>query len=468
MSDLARRIAEARSGVNPIENIRRMKHAVMDEIRAADPEVRIHVTDYFNHTYTPDFVLDWPQEDHSRYFYLRTNADTKRLSEDIETLAGQRPVLFALAAVPDKSRPEVVRLSAVATEADTLVTDAPALTDLAQANSVSPVAGLASSALLQGGRGVAHDDSVQRLVRVFVSGFHAARTARAAGTIEARNAIQASLDERSSHRLTQFLHAVWIGSGGATSAFPGGAYATSDLADDAIGHLLDLQELDEPAFWRRIGRRLTVDRLARLGARRPGTNFHHLIQASLDILTARVCKVLLTQDGLFDNWPEPKWTVDRGLLSLRGPRFSAYVSSKIDGINIRGDRQPGITRAQLVQRSDRLGRKVEQIGFESSDYRLSYESLRTDIRRDRTLQQISAAITGARVSTASVLLPDSRVLRCDFEALTATGRGSVAFPVADLVETSLGMFADFDEAELRELRELFDERQPPEGQQTLF
>jgi len=468
VSDLGQRIMAARSGLDPRENIKRIKSAVMDEIKETDPKVRVHVTDYFNHSYTPDFVLDWPQDDRSRYFYIRTDIDPRRLGKDTETLADKSPVLFTLADVVDRNQPELVQLSEAAAQVDTLVTDVPALAEVMRATGESPIAGLASSALLQGGRGVVDDGTAQHLLHTFVSGFDAARATSAPRTVAARDAIQNAFDQRSSRRLTQFLHAVWVGSGGVPSTFPGSADFSPDLTEDAIGLLLDLQDLDDDVFWKRVGRRLSIERVARLGEQRTDNNFHRLVQANLDILTARVCRVVAGQPDILEDHSQLRWVVDRGLLALRGLGVTAYVAAKIDEMTIHGERRPGISGAQLIQRSEQIGRKVEQVGFESAEYRLSYESLRADITQDRTLQEISSAISGANVSTAAILLPESRVLRCDFETLTATGRGSSTFPLADLVEVSLGMLVNLTEDELRWLSDLFAGWREPEGQDTLF
>ena len=56
-----------------IETIQSIKDKTRYYIEQCSPESNIRYTDYFNHTFIPDMVIDWNKQE--RYLYIRTTSD---------------------------------------------------------------------------------------------------------------------------------------------------------------------------------------------------------------------------------------------------------------------------------------------------------------------------------------------------------------------------------------------------------
>ncbi|SIR96014.1 hypothetical protein [Micromonospora avicenniae] len=454
MSVFQERIQQARAGSDARENVRQIKRAVIDELRHTDPRVSIKNTDYFNNTYAPDLVLHWPTDGKSRYLYIRTDPDPRRLHEDVSYLGNEHPVLFSLEAVgrhPDSA----ASLDQVTASKDVLVTDPDGLEALVDTRRRHPVVQLASAAVLQGGRGLIGEEQGHRIAESFSEGFDAARRTEPELTARAAATIDDSFDTRSSKRLGQFLQAVWVGSGGLPTTFPGRTDLSSDLSDEGFRFLLELAEFDDAEFWRRVGRRLTVERLAQMDVDPASPNFQHLIKSNLDVLWVRICRVVKTGATLFDAPSRFSWTQESGNLALKGARFTAYVARKTEDMRVAADRGDSISGEDLIARAEQLNRGVEQVDLVGPTCSVLYASQGTDATHDAALHGIISTLGDARVRAATIKLPEGRTLRCDFETRTAAGKGPAIFPIGDLVPAALRVMEDLNENEVSELDELF-------------
>ena len=453
MAVFADRIAIATAGEDARLNIEAIKSAVQDEVRATDPRVEITRTEYFNHTYAPDLVLNWAADKSRRYLYIRTDSDPDRLAQDANILADKRPVLFSLPRMLDRDR-QRDRLHSLTSEADVLVTDVAALEAVIERRSAHPVVQLASAALLQGGHGVVDTTQGIEIADKFSSGFVAARSAETDGTAAAAGVIEEYFGASSAHRLSQFLNAIWVGSGGSASEFPGPIHSHADLPDASFRFLLELDEFDDPEFWRRVGRKLTIERIVRLAQSSDSRNFQYLVQSNLDVLTARWCAIDDVQPTLFDEPKHFRWIVERGNLALSGRRFMAYVSANVGDLALPRNEGRRITGLALTRRTERVGRPVESVSLGASSYNVVYETQTADATHDEPLQKIIATLgRAAKVEKATVLLPSRRVLQCDFVARTATGRGSSVFPVAELISNALMLLEDLNARERADLED---------------
>lgn len=68
------------------ESVRRVKDIVSAALLVADPSVRVTRTEYFNHTYVPDLVVEWPSRgvDCLRRVYLRATQDPEQIEIDVK------------------------------------------------------------------------------------------------------------------------------------------------------------------------------------------------------------------------------------------------------------------------------------------------------------------------------------------------------------------------------------------------
>ena len=82
MAELTDRIRSALTQTSSADTISSIKAAVIDGLRMADSTVNVHSTDYFNHTFTPDLVMNWQRlGQEERYVYLRFNDNLRYLAE---------------------------------------------------------------------------------------------------------------------------------------------------------------------------------------------------------------------------------------------------------------------------------------------------------------------------------------------------------------------------------------------------
>jgi hypothetical protein len=177
--------------------VERIKRAVTNEVRAADPAVSVRFTEYFNNVVVPDMVLRWPEESRERLLFVRPSANPVWLEDDVATLASHRPMIFTLEDIDaDGALLETKpfgRLTEHASSADTWIAGPSAIQGVAEARSNSPVIGLLGQALVRGGKGVSTGPSVRALT---------ATTERALGS---RRTTRASLLHKALHPLSTAL-----------------------------------------------------------------------------------------------------------------------------------------------------------------------------------------------------------------------------------------------------------------------
>jgi hypothetical protein len=181
MTELADRvIASVREMLNqpsPERIVNGVKSVVSGEIRKLNPEASITYTDYFNHTYIPDLVMEWstPHGQEARPVYLRGTLRPARAAEDVRGLASQAPVVLSLAPSVDPQPYERVRRE-VQSAPRVMVTDIGTIANLANEQTPAaaevmdmdqlpsaPLMRLAKANLLRGGRGVIAQPEVTRL-----------------------------------------------------------------------------------------------------------------------------------------------------------------------------------------------------------------------------------------------------------------------------------------------------------------
>ncbi|MCA1606396.1 MAG: hypothetical protein LC775_13225, partial [Acidobacteria bacterium] len=311
--DYARAIVDALGIERPRDSVAKVKDVVMAEIKEADTHVNIMNTQYFNHTYSPDFVLTWPRESSvERYVYLRFNDDLRYMYESMNHMQGPEPIVFGLSALPFDREDKSV-LDWLPKDSQALVTDPVAIGTLVHKRKNEPILGLMSAAVVQGGRGLLDQETAELTSQVVSGGFKGARNLSVNATGAATEIIDKTLNGRQSGKLTRFLQAVWVGSGGGLESFPGETDLSGDLGEDALEHLLTFDEIDDYEFWRSLGSKLSVDQIARLRIPSVSPNFQHLIHANLDRLWCRACAVTYYQPTVmaYEEEALTGWVLDR-------------------------------------------------------------------------------------------------------------------------------------------------------------
>jgi len=439
-----------------LDTIEQIKAAAIREFEALDRRARIHSTEYFNHSYAPDIVLTWSDGSvRERYVYLRSTRFTESLSEDVDRLGDQHPIMLGLVDIPREVNHARSHLHDVAQGQNTLVTDATALASIEDAKRLRPSAGLLSSALMRGGRGLVGDDEARRVTTTVSAGLESIGGMSVDRVLRAAELLSAHLSQPFADTFGRVLQAVWIGSGERSDLFPLTQLSLFVGADDdTLEFLLNLNVIDDLRFWHRIGSAVSVEQLGRINVRQPNDNLQLLIKANLGRLKARIFRMRYGHPTFDDmNRPAFWWKIERGTLALRGPNWTAYIAEKIEDLGgLTGTGTRGVPLADLRTRS----RAIPLVSLQLSDGHVAFDlnSLeQTDIIQSNQLEALESSL-GSRVTVYRArALNKGRQVVCDFRNSSATVPTSTIHGVADLLWTAIPLLRSLNEEERAELEE---------------
>lgn len=272
--------------ITPTDLVSDTKTRIARRIKLVDPTAVVKFTEYFNHTYLPDMVISWPQDETARLLYVRTTDKADWLKDDLGLIAAERPLVLSVGIPLDD--PELDQLEvnsdvkdeidSVAADSGTWVISPGAIDSLAESRKHTEINGLLGQMLLHGGRGLTNGPKADRLNSSAVAGFKGASELDTPSTAQAVDLFDRTLNPEQSGRIVRLLHAMWIGNGGQDSGFPAprtmGALPASDLE-----YLLRMVEHGSPEFWSQIGRSVSMDEIVQMQAREFSANFNDFIRA---------------------------------------------------------------------------------------------------------------------------------------------------------------------------------------------
>lgn len=441
---------EDREDRTPDSAITSIKTSVAESLRSADSDVRIRTTDYFNNTYVPDMVLVWPRQGIERHVYLRTSANVDYLIEDVGLAEDPSSIFMPLARINlEEGDAEAQRqeLQAASRTRKSLVTQPESFAGLGEARADRPVIDLASRSLLQGGSGYVPPDRAVEFGNSLSSGFEGAKLPGSGVGAAVGDAVQAAedlLDPAHAAEVSSFLHAVWVGSGGDGSQFPGGEGVTAAPTGAALDILLRTVEISDPAFWARMARSLTFAKLSEITATANDQNFQHLMRAAVDVLKAKGVRLV---DGV-PGGGEASWFLDQGELALRYKEITAvFAAGRIRDLSRSGVRATA-TISELQRRAQRSGIELTEISVGTSDRHFDYGSEDGGtITQDQQLGEFATALGGEAEVRKAVARVGERDLIIDFATSTAHGRTAGTLYLSEFVK-HIPLFADFSREDI--------------------
>jgi len=458
--------------MNPRDTITQIKAAAIRQFEALDGRMKIHSTEYFNHSFSPDLVLTWKAgREAERYVYLRSASEPEDLADDVRRLADQKPIVLGLYPLYVESGDSGAigsELNSLAHERDTLVTDPGALASIAESRQNRPVNSLFSTALTQAGRGLVDSYDAEVATEVISIGFDAAREMGADSVLKAVAAVQDHLTAPFASRFNRILQAVWIGSGGRADLFPHGQVdLTAGVEDDALEFLLDLDVIDDDVFWRRIGRNISVRQLAKVSPRQPNENLQRLVKANLDHLAVRACRIQDREEQIEEaGLSHPWWLTERQTLALRGPSWVAYVAEKAEELGeIEGSVTRGVTISDVLDRAGETVLSSMQMSDGTYDLDLS-SSTHQDVIHSAQLGAVAGSFGPAVRVLRARAMSGNRQIACDFTKSSASTTTSNMVLLSDLLRTSIPLLRAMTEEELAALFELLTS--PPDPDQLPF
>jgi len=425
-----------------------LKTTVSNFFRASDPTARIRHTEYFNHSFAPDLVVSWPQENRERLVFLRTNSDPRWLAEDLKVIAPSHPILLTLGsttAVHDDSATS--QLVAAAKEARALITDPDAIEEISAPT--APIASVLANAVMRGGLGIVDGESARSATRSAVAGFSGASNLEPEPIRAALSNAEHLLDDEQASRFTRLYQAVWEGQGGAVEDFPSHRFSWGQLTSSDLSLLLATLSTDDPQFWRRIGRNLRLEQITGAGLLRDSQSLDRLVEANLDRLLARGARVF-GRSGSSHEEEEVRWNVGKRCLVLRGSSWSVYFAAKVADLPPY-ERRNGVPMATLMAGVQELGVRLTDVKVQQLDFAISIESVGSaDVVDSPDFSELVAR--GESVArSAAIAVPSGRSLIAEFTTGTATGHTNAAFALNELGPPAIKLLLDLSESESAEV-----------------
>ncbi|WP_148062048.1 hypothetical protein [Micromonospora aurantiaca] len=440
-------------GQSPSERIGAIKAAVADNLRAADSRLKVDTTDHFNHSFVPDLILSWPGQTEKRRVFLRTSYRIGDLLRDVDLLAGDKPILMPLVPMLEQEHADASALHERTRESRTLVADPYGLEAFVKGRDAAPVVGLLTHAILQGGRGVITTRRAREISGQVAAGFSGARNAAYEATSTALAVGESNLDPHRASQLNRLLHALWIGSGAPPSEFPGGNGATVSLDEEALRFVLELPDLEDDAFWRRLGLSLTTSRLCQLIDFPANANLQRLLKYSAHRLTAKACRLITTSEH--PPSAAPRWSITSSTLTLHLPRYRIHFAPRsVTELPENTSIHQTVSAAELKRRADTAGVDVAEVRLSNGDATVTYASIeRPDVAQDDFLGAIAALLSNGFVATVKVQIGNgSRSVRCSFDTRTGAGNGNARFLLAELATIAAPLLSPTRDDDLMNIR----------------
>jgi len=424
---------------SPNESIFRVKDAVAKELEALDSTADIKSTNYFNHTFAPDFVMTWPDAS-SRRVYLRLAYDLEALVDDVALIDTTDPLIFGLTSEESERAQNAV--DAVISDTDAMFTEPSALERLIDRKKTDSTANMLSNALVQGGRGTFVANEAVDLADVVARGFGAAAQVEFEPTAVAVNAIDDRLGGPQAWRMNRVLQAVWEGSEGSLSQFPGGADTSGRLNPESLRYLVKYMRTEDDGFWKRVGRSLQLSDLNTLDFDADDDNIQRLIRANLDVLAARAALVKSDPLGVDSAAGGElfRWARRGRHISFEAPNLFAILGgAKKDLDHLEKDTPQAVSVERFIDRSE--GFELVEVSVHSGPEHISAKIDEGAISTDR-LRGLSSTFEGAGEVAQSIVSTRSGRVNVDLAHRTGTGVTRSNILLADLLAATVPLVSD--------------------------
>lgn len=439
VSGFAAQILDGLFDPSPRESIFRVKDAVAKELSALDTTAKIRSTNYFNHTFAPDFVMTWPDET-SRRVYLRLTYDLDALVDDVALIDSTDPLIFGL------TSPESVQaqpaIDEVIADTDAMFTEPSAIERLIDRKQSDSTANMLSNALAQGGRGTFVADQAVDLAEVVARGFDAAAQVEFDPTAEAVTALEDRLGGPQAWRMNRVLQAVWEGSEGSLTQFPGGADTSGRLNPESLRYLVKYMRTDDQGFWKRVGRGLRLTDLETLDFDTDADNIQRLVRANLDVIAARAAVAKSDPLGL-DSPAEGelfRWARRGRHISFEAPNlFAILAGAKKDLDDVDKEAARAVSVERFIERSE--GFDLVEVSVHSGPEHISAKIDEGAISTER-LRGLSVTFEGAGEVAQSIVSTTSGRVNVDLTERTGTGVTRSNILMADLLGATIPLVYD--------------------------
>jgi len=463
-AELREALVTARQHDDPTNQTRIIKEAVTKEIRALDPTITPHFTEYFNNTVIPDIVLRWPNEDRERFLFVRPTGSASWLLNEMRFLSRHQPLVFTLEDVDATGGSDLMSprqaLEEAATKEGIWIADPSGTEAMSgiRAKASSPPVEVLSQALVRGGRGVSDANEIRRLTTETEQAFAGAAGLSGDAVASAVQAIEQHLNDEQAGRLTRLLRVIWEAGGGNAAQFPP-TTTIGRFNEDDLSYILRVTSEGSEQFWQDLGRAINTEMLGRARIEDYSANLQSLMMANLEVLQAKGIRLVDEPFRIGEPEQTPRWIVDRGCLALRGQNWTAYVAARrVEEFPPEDSAEPPNLTA-LRKRASPYRVPINRIQLGRDDRAVTYESINGgDVLGDSELNNAEENFRVRDIERAVTVLIGGGTAELEFRSRTAAGRTSATFPVGSLMRSALPLLADFSIDELTDIRELLAER----------
>lgn len=448
------------------ESVRRVKDIVIAVVQGADPSARVVRTDYFNHTYIPDLVVEWPARgtENLRRIYLRSTQDPEQIEIDVKTHGATRPMFVHLSELlPAADTAGLDRLSATARDAHTLVTQVSSFEQLTRLCD-RPGARLLPPSVLRGGQGVLGAEQAAVTAHAVNRGFAGAIEADGDTIGSAFEAIDAVLEPSTAIEVKSVLETIWMASNTSSDLVPQQSlWWFPEVTPARLRSLLRAVPADLASFWERLGERVTLesfDGLNILGDDRVA--LQSIMVTAVANITVRTSRIV----DLGDTAAAPEdlmWRVEHGRLSLQGFGHRCWIGRRNDELpppsRIK-DHRP--SAQELVDTSVRSGIRFSSVSLAGAGRTLTYGSQDdTGILDEDFAASFAESLgPGAVVDRAVAAIEGGRPVTIDFTTGMVSGRPNARLKASNLLWTTWTILGDLDSGQWAALTRAIRPRQP--------
>jgi hypothetical protein len=300
-------IRAAMQSSNPRDIVAGVKDAVAHELGSLSPDAKIVVTEYFNHSYMPDLVLEWKEAGKAdeRPIFLRNSFRPDVVNFEVEALAKRGPVVLSLTQLDGPApRFDLLREQARQTNR-VLVTDVASLANVAvptgngehsnRPATSAPLLRLVQVNLLKGGRGLLTSEDAERLTRSATPADD-----RNDLTEEFLSSFQESTDELFAPDAALRLRraAELLRFGVSNEIVQTLSLAEGQLSDDELRVLIPYLLADDRAIansrlWTHLGSMMSLERLEDMGDILGERDVSPLVIPNLEAWTARRAQLVI-------------------------------------------------------------------------------------------------------------------------------------------------------------------------------
>lgn len=457
MSDLTVAVRNVLAHQDMVAAATDVKQLLCDELARVDPTAAIHRTEYFNHTYLPDVVLDWDAAGR-REVFLRFVSTPRRLLADVDRIGAGGPVIFDLSHaarqrdVDDSPSASSAVQQASERSPELLITDSEATIYVRPKKAKNMLERLVVGNLLRSGHGNLDEPTARSTVSTSRAGYGGAIATDPERVRAVVDIGQQVLDQDTERRVAQTLQLLWWVGGGAPEEFPirvsdDMELNPSDMSDFLREVFKSEEVIEDDTFWSHLADRLSFDALVGVGDVPHSENLRRLM--------CQLAGRLKLSHVVLDNWwrsfqplDQLEWRIENRFLCLRSPEWVCRFTPNRNRFSKRRHRRPPLDLYEARMRSEAFSIAEAEIDEANRQAVLS--------RKIDPAQQLGTSfydLAGgfdydATVRTITVLLDDS-LMKVDFDRMMVRAKPDAT--VRNMAVVAIRLLAaryDYDEAEL--------------------